>query len=224
MVKAPSCRQHKKILVIFWKIQVNSRILNGEDFFFFFFRPSVYGVPGPGIGSKPQVQLIPDPLTHCAGLGIEPASWCCRDATNPGAPQQELLNLLLDAKQQACCEAFYKCPVMVLAPRSLQGWVPFLTCFLTWATAVSGIREETQTASAGFGLRIPYSSCLSKTEIRDYFLCIILILDGRLPTRTPHPHKTASSHCSIFFILSTIFEEDVISLLKTLFFFFSLSF
>ena len=63
----------------------------------------------------------PDPLTHCAGLGIEPASWCCRDATNPGAPQQELLNLLLDAKQQACCEAFYKCPVMVLAPRSLQG-------------------------------------------------------------------------------------------------------
>ena len=32
-----------------------------------------------------------DPLTHCAGLGIEPASWSCRDALNPIVPQQELL-------------------------------------------------------------------------------------------------------------------------------------
>ena len=29
----------------------------------------------------------PDPLTHCAGLGIKPASWCCRDAADPIAPQ-----------------------------------------------------------------------------------------------------------------------------------------
>ena len=29
----------------------------------------------------------PDPLTHCAGLGIEPVSWCCRDAPDPIVPQ-----------------------------------------------------------------------------------------------------------------------------------------
>ena len=28
-------------------------------------------------------------LTHCAGLGIKPASQCSRDAANPVAPQQE---------------------------------------------------------------------------------------------------------------------------------------
>ena len=31
-----------------------------------------------------------DPLTHGAGPGIKPLSWCCRDATNPIAPQWEL--------------------------------------------------------------------------------------------------------------------------------------
>ena len=30
--------------------------------------------------------------THCAGLGIEPVSWCCRDAFDPIAPQWELLS------------------------------------------------------------------------------------------------------------------------------------
>ena len=30
-------------------------------------------------------------LTHCARLGIESASWCGRDAADPLAPQQELL-------------------------------------------------------------------------------------------------------------------------------------
>ena len=33
----------------------------------------------------------PAPLTHCAMLGKEPASWHCRDVTNPIAPQQEFL-------------------------------------------------------------------------------------------------------------------------------------
>ena len=37
----------------------------------------------------------PDPLTHCAGLGIEPASWCCRDATDPVTALGEFLILLL---------------------------------------------------------------------------------------------------------------------------------
>ena len=26
---------------------------------------------------------MPDPLIHCAGLEIEPASWCRRDTANP---------------------------------------------------------------------------------------------------------------------------------------------
>ena len=32
----------------------------------------------------------PDPLTHCAWLGIKPVSWHRRDATNALAPQQKL--------------------------------------------------------------------------------------------------------------------------------------
>ena len=26
---------------------------------------------------------MPDPLTYCAGLGVDPASWCYRDAADP---------------------------------------------------------------------------------------------------------------------------------------------
>ena len=33
----------------------------------------------------------PNPLTPCAGPGIEPVSWRCRDAANPVVPQRELL-------------------------------------------------------------------------------------------------------------------------------------
>ena len=33
---------------------------------------------------------VPDPLAHGARLGIEPASWCCRDATDPFMPHQGL--------------------------------------------------------------------------------------------------------------------------------------
>lgn len=35
-----------------------------------------------------------DPLTRCAGPGIEPASWRHRDASHPVAPQRELLSFL----------------------------------------------------------------------------------------------------------------------------------
>ena len=31
-------------------------------------------------------------LTHGAGLGIKPASWCCRDTANPVVPQQKLIH------------------------------------------------------------------------------------------------------------------------------------
>ena len=33
-------------------------------------------------------------LTHCAQLGIEPASQCSKDAANPVVPQQELLGFV----------------------------------------------------------------------------------------------------------------------------------
>ena len=35
-----------------------------------------------------------DPLTHCAGQGIELASWRCRDTADPIVPQRELLFLI----------------------------------------------------------------------------------------------------------------------------------
>lgn len=34
---------------------------------------------------------MPDPWTHCAGLGIKPVFWHCRASTDPIAPQWELL-------------------------------------------------------------------------------------------------------------------------------------
>ena len=40
------------------------------------------------------VTYTADPLTHYAGLGIEPANWCCRDAFSPIVPQQDLLAFL----------------------------------------------------------------------------------------------------------------------------------
>ena len=36
-----------------------------------------------------------DPLTHCAGSGMAPVSWCCRDAAHPIVPQQELQYMLV---------------------------------------------------------------------------------------------------------------------------------
>ena len=37
----------------------------------------------------------PDPLTRCAGLGIEPGPWRCRDSSDPIAPQWELLSEII---------------------------------------------------------------------------------------------------------------------------------
>ena len=47
-----------------------------------------YGVPGPG--NYATAMAMPGPLSHCAGLGIEPASRCCRNTADL-APQQEPL-------------------------------------------------------------------------------------------------------------------------------------
>ena len=41
----------------------------------------------------------PDPLSHRPGLGITPASWCCRDAVDPIVPQQEFQMVTLLCKQ-----------------------------------------------------------------------------------------------------------------------------
>ena len=54
--------------------------------------PAAHAVLGPGnqipatTATYAKAAAMPDPLTHCAGLGIEPSSCRCRDATDP-APQ-----------------------------------------------------------------------------------------------------------------------------------------
>ena len=37
---------------------------------------------------------MPDPLTHCARLGIKPVAWCCRDSADPCVPQWELTGFI----------------------------------------------------------------------------------------------------------------------------------
>ena len=63
-----------------------------------------------------------DPLTHCAGPGIEPASWHCRDATDPRVPQWELQFFL----------------VLILTLRSLMKVPGFLTIIFRGTTVLSG--------------------------------------------------------------------------------------
>ena len=57
-----------------------------------------YGVPGQGSDPSYSCNLSHScgnagSLTHCAGLGMEPASQCTQDATNPVGPQRELPEL-----------------------------------------------------------------------------------------------------------------------------------
>ena len=68
---------------------------------FFFFFDALYHmeVPGPEINLNLVVTYATavamlDPLTHCAGPGIKPSFWCCRDATDPLRTQWELQVLL----------------------------------------------------------------------------------------------------------------------------------
>ena len=57
--------------------------------------PEAYGVPGPGIRSEPQWEPISQGwiLNPLCRLGVKPMSQGSRDATDPVAPQQELLHL-----------------------------------------------------------------------------------------------------------------------------------
>ena len=64
-------------------------------FIFFLGRPMAYGVPRPGLDPSLSFNLRHScsnagSLTHCAGLGIEPASQGSQDTADPIAPQQEL--------------------------------------------------------------------------------------------------------------------------------------
>ena len=52
---------------------------------------SMWSSPGRGkiqatVATYAPIAAMPDPLTHCAGLGIEPVSWHCRDAADPAVP------------------------------------------------------------------------------------------------------------------------------------------
>ena len=62
--------------------------------------PTADGVPGPGIRSelqlRPTLQLWQrQSFNPLSWLGMEPASWRCRDAADPLVPQWELLSVLL---------------------------------------------------------------------------------------------------------------------------------
>ena len=65
----------------------------------FFGCPTAYGVPRPGVcyelplAAYATATATREPLNHCGGLGIKPASWCCRDAANSVAPQWEGLGV-----------------------------------------------------------------------------------------------------------------------------------
>ena len=70
--------------------------------FFFFYCSVAYGIPGPGIRSDHNHDLC----YSCSNAGsfnplcwarIKPSSWCCRDATDPVVPQQELPLSVLDS-------------------------------------------------------------------------------------------------------------------------------
>ena len=50
----------------------------------------------------------PDPLTHCAWLGIEPVSWCCREASSPVGSQQGLQSFLVN-EPYAFCSCWLLC-------------------------------------------------------------------------------------------------------------------
>ena len=64
-------------------------------FFLFFGCPVVHEFPGQGSAPRCSCDLLHScgnvgSLTHCAGLGIEPASQLSRDTADPVAPQWEL--------------------------------------------------------------------------------------------------------------------------------------
>ena len=67
-----------------------------SSFFIFLAAPRHMEFPGQGSDPSRSCNLCyrcgnADPLTHCVGPGIKPASWRCRDTADPITPQRELL-------------------------------------------------------------------------------------------------------------------------------------
>ena len=99
--------------------------------FFFFGCSTAYGVSRPEIISEPQVQPTPQPqqcwiLNSYAGWGIELASQCARDTTDPTVPQWELLGSFLTCPCRVPgwgrysplgCSGKYLCGLVLSAPR-----------------------------------------------------------------------------------------------------------
>ena len=66
-------------------------------FFFFSFLATPRHVEFPGQRSDLSLSCnLCNPLAQCAGAGIEPVSWSCRDAADPIVQQWELLHVFLD--------------------------------------------------------------------------------------------------------------------------------
>lgn len=76
ILMSPKCKDHKENYTKAHHIQTVQNLWWREDLFSFL--AAAYWVPRPGIKSQPQMQ----PLTHCARLGMQPASWHCKDATH----------------------------------------------------------------------------------------------------------------------------------------------
>ena len=71
--------------------------ISSWSFFYFSFLAALQHMELPGQGSDPccshgLCRSNTGSLTHCAGLGIDPATQWSRDAADPTAPQQELLS------------------------------------------------------------------------------------------------------------------------------------
>ena len=102
-----------------------SSLFYEHNAFLFLFICLLFGFPeeflGQGSGLSHSFNLSQNcgnarSLNHCTGPGIEPASWCYRDATDPIAPQWELLSpvhFLLDGG---------RCVAQGSPPRKGGGW------------------------------------------------------------------------------------------------------
>ena len=68
------------------------------------------------VATYATAEVTPDPLTHCARPGIEPVSWCYRDAADPIVPQRELWSLKVVS---STCTIDFVCFSLCHFPRSL---------------------------------------------------------------------------------------------------------
>ena len=67
--------------------------MENPGLFFFLATPQHMEFPGQ-VSDGSWLRLPSMPLTHCAGVGINWAVWCYREAANPTVAQRELLLFL----------------------------------------------------------------------------------------------------------------------------------